>query len=60
MKSVLIFCSTTLQRKILDLEESVRQSEVAALKTVSADEASMLKMQLELLKGENAELQVTK
>lgn len=27
---------------------------------MSADEASMLKMQLDLLKGENAELQVTK
>lgn len=45
-----------LQRKILDLEEVVRQGEVAALNTVGADEASMLKMQMDLLKRENDEL----
>jgi len=47
---------SALQRKILDLEEAVRQGEVAALNTVSADEASMLKMQIDLLKRENDEL----
>ena len=48
---------SAMQRKILDLEETIRQNEVAALKAVSADEAGVLKMQLDLLKSENDELQ---
>jgi hypothetical protein len=46
----------TLQRKVLDLEETIRQSEVKALNMVSGDEVAMLKLQLDMLKRDNEEL----
>ena len=47
---------SALQRKIIDLEETVRQKELNEMKSVSADEANLLKMQVDMLRKENEDL----
>ena len=47
---------SALRRKVLELEETVRQKMMNELKSVSAEEASMLKMQVDMLRKENEDL----